>query len=492
LIFLQPIWLYAITGIIIPIAIHFWNIKEGKAFPVGSIALLEKSTKKYTRTLRIAEWLLLILRCLLIIFLALLLAKPVKKQDFTHHKGWILLDDQDTKSVYNNFKPVIDSLLKAGYDLHLFDEGFKAINLEDALASEDTSTNEPAYWPLIKKADSKLPASFPVYVFTANHLKKFKGERPQVNANIKWFTYSPGTTTKQIAKAWRINENNIRVMLANSAATGNMFMYEDLPLNQQENNEYKIGARKGQLTVAYNNQTPVVADTSVMHISIYAGKYKQDAAYIKASLDAIETFTRQSIQTTVYTNAAAIPSKTAWLFWLSDEVLPTTIASRNIFKYAKGKEANEPSFIYTDHTTLQPLSITRRIIADTSLNISLRLIWKDGFGNPLLTKENIDSNTVYEFYSHFNPQWNSLAWSDAFPSLLLHLIFEDKINKINTAYADERIIDAKQMQPVFVSNPKKLIPATATDLSPFFWMIIFLLFCAERIISLKTKTKAAA
>ena len=150
----------------------------------------------------------------------MLLAKPVKQQQFSNQKGWIFIDKQNTNVVYNHFKNTVDSLLNKGYELHRFDEGFEQTNLKDALASEDTINNQTQYWPLIKKADGKLPASFPVYVFTSNYLKNFKGERPQVNADIKWFAYSPDTTAKQIVKAWLTDENNIRVMLANSTPSG--------------------------------------------------------------------------------------------------------------------------------------------------------------------------------------------------------------------------------------------------------------------------------
>src|SRR5262245_28880095 len=129
------------AGIIIPVAIHFWNTREGKAFPIGSIMLLEKSIKQYTRTLRITEWLLLLLRCIIIILLSMLLAKPVWKQSFTRQNGWILLDKQNIKAVYNHFKPTVDSLLSQGCTFHYFEEGFQQATLKEALESGDTSEN---------------------------------------------------------------------------------------------------------------------------------------------------------------------------------------------------------------------------------------------------------------------------------------------------------------------------------------------------------------
>ena len=99
---------------------------------------------------------------------------------------------------------------------------------------------------------------------------------------------------------------------------------------------------------------------------------------------------------------------------------------------------------------------------------------------------------MYHFYSRFNPQWNDLVWSDAFPKILLQLIFEDEINNINKTQPDVRTIDAQQIQPEFVNDLQKKIPTTTSELSTFFWVIIFLLFCAERIVSFKTRSKLSA
>lgn len=490
--FLQPIWLYASGGIIIPIAIHFWNIKEGRAFPVGSITLLEKSTKKYTRTLRINEWLLLVLRCLLIILLAMLLAKPVKQQSFNNRQGWILIDKQNTGDVYNHFKTTIDSLLNKGFELHQFDDDFERTSLRDALNSKDTAARDIFYWKLIKKADNMLPASFPVYAFTSNRLKDFKGERPQVNINVKWFAYTADTATKQLVKAWLGNDRDIHVMLSNSSASGNIFSYNDVPPDKIENDEYFVSSKNGQSLIAYNNQPPVVVDTAALYISIYPGEYKQDANYIKAALDAIKGFTKQNIEITILNSIANLPQKTNWMFWLSDEAIPDNINAENIFRYVKGKEVDESSVISGGYEMEKPIAIDKIIMVDSLKSKPARQIWKDGFGNPLLTNKANNNINVYNFYSHFNPQWNDLVWSDAFPSMLLHLLFEDQIAGINKLYPDKREMDEKQMQTAFQADAsKKIIPAKE-DVSTVFWWIIFLLFCTERIISFRTKTGAAA
>jgi len=85
-----------------------------------------------------------------------------------------------------------------------------------------------------------------------------------------------------------------------------------------------------------------------------------------------------------------------------------------------------------------------------------------------------------------------LVWKESFPPVLLHLLFEAETNNINNTYTDVRSIDTQQIQPEFVRNNKKVTASATDDLSTVFRVIILLLFCAERIISLRTRTNIAA
>jgi len=132
---LQPIWLFAISGIAIPIIIHLWNNRKGKTLKVGSILLVQESATQQARSFRLTQLFLLMLRCLLIIILSLLIAQPVWKTNLTsvNEKGWLLIEKQKVQEAYKNFKPTIDSLISSGYKFHYFNIGFKPDKLENAL-----------------------------------------------------------------------------------------------------------------------------------------------------------------------------------------------------------------------------------------------------------------------------------------------------------------------------------------------------------------------
>ena len=75
--FLAPFWLFAASAILIPIAIHLWNKRQGKTVKVGSLRWLEASASNRWSSIRLSNFWLLVLRCLILILLAVALAQPV-------------------------------------------------------------------------------------------------------------------------------------------------------------------------------------------------------------------------------------------------------------------------------------------------------------------------------------------------------------------------------------------------------------------------------
>ena len=129
--FLQPIWLSALAGIVIPVVIHLWNQRPGKVLKVGSVSLVTENLQRYQNRIQLSEILLLILRCLLISFIALALTDPEwRSSGGSQAKGWVLMDRKEISNTYQHFKPSIDSLLLAGYEFHFFEEGFKKEKLD--------------------------------------------------------------------------------------------------------------------------------------------------------------------------------------------------------------------------------------------------------------------------------------------------------------------------------------------------------------------------
>jgi hypothetical protein len=112
--FLQPWMLWGITGVALPIAIHFWYQKKGEVIAWAASRWLVDETSLKHRGVRLYEILLLLIRCLLIILLALLLSAPVldwwKKEKVS---AKIHLVQPDAR-ITSNYRFEIENALKAG------------------------------------------------------------------------------------------------------------------------------------------------------------------------------------------------------------------------------------------------------------------------------------------------------------------------------------------------------------------------------------------
>ena len=103
----NPIWLWGLSGMLIPIGIHLLSRKEGRVIRIGSVRHLEDTISKQFKSIRLNEFILLGLRCLLIIILVLFLAGL--DLNITGKNGkWLLIEGGLDKD--NEFSSLIDSL----------------------------------------------------------------------------------------------------------------------------------------------------------------------------------------------------------------------------------------------------------------------------------------------------------------------------------------------------------------------------------------------
>ncbi|MCK4417795.1 MAG: BatA domain-containing protein, partial [Candidatus Latescibacteria bacterium] len=75
--FLNPAVLPALTAALLPILIHLLTRRKLKKVAVSSVVFLQQLQKKRMRRVKVRQWLLLVLRTLIIIFLILVFSRPV-------------------------------------------------------------------------------------------------------------------------------------------------------------------------------------------------------------------------------------------------------------------------------------------------------------------------------------------------------------------------------------------------------------------------------
>lgn len=481
------------TGIAVPVIIHLWNIRQGKTRKVGSIAFLTETASTRAKSFKLSELWLLLLRCLLLIMLALLISRPYwENQPGQKEKGWVLIEKQSVQQAYRSYKPIIDSLLDQGFTFHYFNEGFPQTTLAVALKSGNDSNARSitSYWALLQQLNQQVTASLPVYLFTGNLMRNVSGSRPNVALNVRWLTYSEADSAKKwIHSAYETSDDSIRVVMGNSSAGGTYYSWHDIS-NQTSNSMFTASLEKGKTLVTYKDpaglNNKVETDSSTVEIIVYTDK-AEDAGYLTAALAAIRDLTKHKIRTTVVRTLEGIPSTYNWLFWLSDSPVPPSLIKNKIFVYQQGKPKDVHSVMVTGNVpTYSGGTIpVYKIISQTGAENSFP-VWKNGYGDAILSKDSLD---VFNFYSRFDPQWNGMVWNDQFPAIIYALVFGEDDN-MAMSNEDQRVIAEQQLRPALVAEEDmfhKQGLIRQTDLSTAFWFIAFLLFLLERIISSRKK-----
>lgn len=496
---LNPIWLFGISGIIIPLLIHLWNVKKGKTLKIGSVSLLGESSRQNARSLRLLDLLLLLLRCLLIIIVSILLAEPVwiNTNSASQKGGWILIEKDNFKETYSNFQKEIDSLDQAGYDLHLFEAGFKAEDLNKLKDSEiirDSTATQLSYWSLLRMLDQEIPAGKEAYIFTSNRLNRLKGERPEIVTKLKWKTYTPkDSSAKWIENAWFTNDS-IRAIIAQTEPKG----LKKIPVNIDPSNRnaaFTIDIQDGNTSLNFKNisaseQKPIRVDTSTIRIAVYADNFKKDAEYLNAAIGAIQKYTDRKIELSSV-KSGLINGAQNILFWLSEKKpaesqIKNLRAGSSLFIYEKGKTEEVNSLIVLPEHSLQKeaIALRKRIpLAERSKNNYA--VWEDGFGQPLLDLEITNKVKLYHFYSRFNPEWNGLVWNEDFAKILIPLIIPNLQNHSSELY-DRRSAAESWIIPAMAEIKSGTVQKnTESDLKHAFWISLMLLFLGERLLSFR-------
>lgn len=447
--FLYPIGLLALAGLIIPLIIHLWNVKQGKTLKIGSIALLGESSRASSKSFRINDWLLLVLRCLLLILVAFILAQPfIQKTLSGKSAGWILVGKSNFPKVFKDNRKTIDSLTKLGYEIHDFNSGFTVLNLKDTANTDTAKANSLSYTSLLNQLNSLIPARKSVYLFADNRLNKIGLDLPQIDYQLNW-----------------------------------------KPLNQTDTLSSWITDYSGKKYEAKSNPSNTVyaainnINASPIKIAIYEGSGNSDKKYLIAALNAIAGFSRRQIEINPQ-------GKVDIGFWLSDEAVSTNFKSAidingTLFQYEKGKVISENSFLNIDG---KKIPIMKRIEAPKSLD----KIWTDGFGNPILTVENSKEISIFHFYSHLNPQWNQLVWNEVFVKALMPIVLHnEKVEDFGfeNNLSDQRRLALNQKKAVRSNKTISIVKKSQNESSSnIFWIMAFIIFAIERILSFSKKT----
>lgn len=465
--FLYPIGLLALAGMLIPLLIHLWNIKQGKTLRIGSIALLGESSPLSSRSYKFTDLLLLLLRLLILLLITFLIAKPYldRNDKKTTDKGWVLLKKQQLVPVYEKHRKTIDSLLKVGYSIHDFAPGFQQISLADTLNNINSNdTLSIGYLNLLHVLNQQKKAGFKTVIFADQKIGDFGEVMPSLDIDLKW----------------------IPLASADTVATWTA--------------DLTTGKYEAVSTPASTVYTKVPSAVKQVNIMINAGSYPRDAQYVRAAVQAYSRYSKSNIILSDYQPGRIETADV--LIWfsetpVSEQMLSGMKKGGRVFSYMTGKaEAMNSTFHFADmgYGNTPIIHLNRRVVAASDKKLP---VWTDGFGGTLLSKSDGKNVVVYSYYSRLNPDWSDLVWSSQFVRRLIPLLINNPEEQDENGFV-RNAKDQRTFIPDFkISVPGVKHPVQAgaeepvknrvkqVSLENSIWTILLLLLCAERFLSFR-------
>lgn len=267
-------YLIGLIAILVPIAIHLWSKKTRKTIPFGTVRFLNEDDTQAIKSLIPTEWLLLLLRVMMLIVLVLIMSEPLWQQQ-GQAPEMVLIDP--AYESHPNLKTLKDSL-KEQTEVRWFSPGFPAIDDSISLAHS-------SHWELISTL-AQVSAE-KITVLSPQRIAQFKGERKQAS-RVNW-TSLPEEQREYALDTFTAANGSIAV---SASTNSNATVFTHL--------------RTGDVS----------ADSMVVTISIQSDDVNEDlVAFVNASIEAINEDSPLQIRLTD-------ESEAEWLFWLKAAPVP--------------------------------------------------------------------------------------------------------------------------------------------------------------------------
>lgn len=333
--FSNPSFLFALTGMAIPIAIHLLNRKEGKIIMLGSVRhVLETSTQQF-KGIRLNEILLLVLRCSMIIIFSLLLSGLQCTQ--SNNQKWVLIEKALEKN--SAIRLVLDSLQNESYELHWLAEEFPM--LKDS--ARITSTVN--YWNLLHQLENKNLSQ--VVVFSQSRVNNFQGLRNGLPKNIRWISLAPPPKDFSL-NATQLKNDSALLRVGHTDASQTNFISQ------------KINSSSSPIKISPPDTIKIVL--------VADADFFPSQRIVETALAAIESSLPVKIKITK-SDSKQFASKSAdWLIWLSSQKINGKFARLISFD-------PQPSSEIIRQTEPRHWIFTKRLDQEIALreNVTLRL-----------------------------------------------------------------------------------------------------------------------
>lgn len=426
--FSSPTYLWALLGLVIPIAIHLWSKKEGRTIKVGSTQLLQASDSTKSSSIRLNEWWLLLLRMLLITLIVFILAEPhLKQRENQIPLAYVvepsLLQDESLRNVLDSVETTAPT--------YLFMKGLPLFTNQDELPTS-IELESPNYWQLAQRLPS-IPADS-ILVFTKATMRGIKGMRPNIPSHIH-FVMVPSEMDKKTPFLAKNLEGELEI-IASEASNNNTLFYRST-LSEGES-KVNIHAANDSITLRGErdvNTIPMQVQEPLQVAVYYNAQFEQDKNYIVAALEAISAYNDLKLSYAVFEDGENLSEDTDWTIWLSERPIPEQLGKVLQFSEQPAKRG-----IISKETNANLYSITSRL----------------------------NSENIVEAH---------------FPEALFELLTRNIHFDSMLATQNRSVMDMRQFTPNATSVVQDKKETHSANVAHWFWLVLIPVIACERLLS---------
>lgn len=421
--FLQPSYFWGLFALVIPIAIHLWSRKKVRTIKVGSILFIPETKSKQSNSIQLNEWLLLLLRCIIISFLVVILAEPqLIKKGMQQEVAYIF--EPSLLSTPDGIKRFTQIPLEGR---RLLQTGFPDWERDDAVNLDESSN----YWKLAQEMDQILADS--VVVFTNAFAKALKGKRPTLTTKINWIPVDTESSTMEPLFA-RVVKDSIEINSVKSDTS-------TLRIKKKRISSNQVNFTLSRDSVSFETQEgkrrlPILIQKPLAILLVYDDAYTIESSYFEAAFRAIESYTGQEIGLTIrkYQEKISLEGVDR-LIWLSN-------AQRGNLEIP----------------TLVPAP---DVLAD-------RLITSSRFQN------------IYFLTQRLTPE---VIERERFVAELLNWLALDKEIETKFQSLDKRVVSQDQLETNYIEKTGDQVRVQLADVSHFLWILFVAFLIVERLVA---------
>ncbi len=290
---LFPYFLTGLVALAVPVIIHLWSKSTRKSVDFGSIRFLRETETKTMRSIMPSQWLLLLLRMILIALLVLLMAEPFMQRKIAEVNTMYLVDPKYKDLAW--FQSFKDSLSE-GEQAFWLANGFPDL-------SEEVSDEATDYWQLL--ADPPSLNVKKTVVISPLLMKDFQGVKASFPVKYEW------------------------MKLPSDPLAESMLSY------QKNGQSFQVNTTFDEWKTVHTLEKTSGAEPIV--ISYYLQYSPEFELYRKMFETALNTLNELSALTI---NQSSNIADADWIFWLSKESIPTqanivSIDSMSVKKWKK-------------------------------------------------------------------------------------------------------------------------------------------------------------